>query len=109
MAVTGVKRTIVYLFDNSQAVNEEIVSGNSLVQSLFNNSANYLAPVIKWEYIQFDIIGSGTISTQTALAYEFFLTASGDANFTTANLATLAQQLGVSSIPTFSEQIIWGT
>lgn len=109
MAVSGVKRSIVYLFDNTHEVNEQAVSGNALVQSLFSNSANYLANVIKWEYIQFDTITGSTVTTQTALIYEFFLTATGDANFTTANLATLAQQLGVASIPTFSEQIVWGT
>lgn len=107
-ATPGNRRTIVYILPDPSNVNEQAVPTNSLITTLMSNPLNYLVQAIKWDYIQYYTLVGGVLTNVRALAYEFFLTAVGDALFTPANLATLASQLNVATVPTWTEAITYG-
>lgn len=105
----GFRRTLVYLIPDSSNINETAVPSNSLIVSLMGNAANYLVQASPWRYIQYWTNFGITPTNNNAIEYTFLLTTTGDALFTAANLATLQSQLGVSSIPTWTEAITFGS
>lgn len=104
--ISGNRRTVVYLFDETSKVNELALQETPIISNLYATVSNYIVNEIKYSYITFAPAGSGP--ARLAIMYELFLMPAGDALFTSTNVATLQSQLGVSSLPTWTESILWG-
>lgn len=107
---TGIYRSLVYLFDTTQPNPDPLaLPNNTLIVSLMSNAANYLVQAVTYRYFVYNSYNNNQAQAQNAYLYEFFLTTTGDANFTSANLATLQSQLPTCiGLATWSSNITYG-